>query len=463
VGVGTKGAGIVGAQMECYPLVRIIGGRTRNWEEYIMSSAAELARLLAHNAEAVCRYYLSNGHQSGRYWIVGDVTNAPGRSLYVRLFGPPSGKGAVGKWTDAATGQHGDLLDLIALSCGYDRLADVFIEARRFLRLPHPEPVRSPRPEPSTGLPQGVRRLLATSYPLAGTLAETYLRTRDIVMLSNLRALRFHPRCFYRRTDATTGTERYETWPALLAAVTDVAGHVTGLHRTWLDPSGRDKAPVPSPRRLLGEIAGHAVWFGIADDVMAVGEGLETVLSVRTALPAMPMAAALSCNHLAMFRPPFTLRRLYIAQDNDPAGQLAAQKLARSALCVGIQPVVLTPTLNDFNDDLRELGVGALRAALHEQLRPEDVSRFKTLEVGKVEAKAGAAPDRNDKDFNDDLRQFGVGALQIALRDQLHPDNTSRLRAFATSKVDGDAEAAPDRGDGPTAGEPPPRACEGTI
>ena len=32
--------------------------------------------------------------------------------MFVRLTGP-AGKGAAGKWTDAATGEHGDLLDLI--------------------------------------------------------------------------------------------------------------------------------------------------------------------------------------------------------------------------------------------------------------------------------------------------------------------------------------------------------------
>jgi hypothetical protein len=64
------------------------------------SYAAEIAYRLAQNAEAVCRHYLSNGRGEGRYWIVGDVANTPGRSLYVRLFGPESGKGARGKWTE---------------------------------------------------------------------------------------------------------------------------------------------------------------------------------------------------------------------------------------------------------------------------------------------------------------------------------------------------------------------------
>ncbi|MEO0828845.1 MAG: DNA primase, partial [Pseudomonadota bacterium] len=73
------------------------------------SPAADIARRLAEDAEAVCRHYLTNGRKQGRYWIVGDVQNTPGRSLYVRLTGPTSGPGAAGKWTDSATGQHGDL------------------------------------------------------------------------------------------------------------------------------------------------------------------------------------------------------------------------------------------------------------------------------------------------------------------------------------------------------------------
>ena len=47
--------------------------------------ASELAHRLAREAEAVCRHYLSNGKREGRYWLVGDVHNTPGRSMFVRL------------------------------------------------------------------------------------------------------------------------------------------------------------------------------------------------------------------------------------------------------------------------------------------------------------------------------------------------------------------------------------------
>ncbi len=66
----------------------------------MQGQASDLAHRLARDAEAVCRHYLSNGRREGAYWLVGDATNAPGRSLYVRLRGPESGKGAAGKWTE---------------------------------------------------------------------------------------------------------------------------------------------------------------------------------------------------------------------------------------------------------------------------------------------------------------------------------------------------------------------------
>ena len=60
--------------------------------------ASELAHRLAREAETVCRHYLSNGKRAGRYWLVGDAHNTPGRSMFVRLQDSP--KGPAGKWTE---------------------------------------------------------------------------------------------------------------------------------------------------------------------------------------------------------------------------------------------------------------------------------------------------------------------------------------------------------------------------
>ena len=68
------------------------------------SETEDVIRALAENAEGVCRAYLPAGRREGSYWIVGDLQNNPGRSLFVRLTGPASGPGAAGKFTDGATG-----------------------------------------------------------------------------------------------------------------------------------------------------------------------------------------------------------------------------------------------------------------------------------------------------------------------------------------------------------------------
>jgi hypothetical protein len=341
--------------------------------------ASDLARALARNAEGVCRHYLSNGRREGRYWLVGDARNTPGRSMYVHLTGPVSGKGAVGRWTDAATAERGDLLDVIREACGFTDFRDVAGEARRFLNIPntsrHVEAVsvrdEYRRPEAADSS-EAAQRLFAGSKPIPGTLVASYLRHRGIIALPGTECLRFQPCCFYKASNA----EAAEPRPAMVAAVSDLSGMITGVHRTWLHPSGTVKAAVETPRRAMGQLLGNAVRFGTARDVLAAGEGIETMLSLRCALPGLPAIAALSAAHLAAFIIPAGLRRLYIARDADAAGDKAAAQLLARAEQAGIEVRVLSPRLGDFNDDLRQLGLDAMRAVLRAQLAPGDAIRF---------------------------------------------------------------------------------------
>jgi Toprim domain len=327
----------------------------------------------------VCRHYLSNGRRSGNYWLVGDINNTPGRSLFVRLTGRQSDKGVAGKWTDAATGQHGGLLDVIQLSRGLV-FSEAAEEARRFLNLPHPVPdlVSAVRRRPAAvGSPEAARRLWAISQAIVGTLAQSYLADRGITHIEGLNSLRFHPRCYYRPHDQGPT----ETWPGLIAAVTDLDHRITGVHRTWLNPHGFDpvtlgKAPIDTPRRAIGDLLGHAVRFGTVADVAAAGEGIETMLSLRMVMPAMPMLSALSAAHLAAILFPPTLRRLYVARDDDPAGAAAHDTLRDRAREAGIDVIPLSPGRGDFKDDLRQLGLDTIRAAIRIQLLPQDVARF---------------------------------------------------------------------------------------
>lgn len=334
------------------------------------SPARDLSVQLADRAEAVCRHYLSNGRRSGGYWIVGDTGNAKGRSLFVRLTGPTQGKGARGKWQDSATDEHGDLLDLIAAREGHRTLRDTLAEARRFLGQPDQtqdngyarEPISKTRVDTSFI----ARRIWAEGLPLAGTLAERYLTTRSLK--PPYRAdLRFHPRLEYRCYD----TGEIATHPALLAAVRDASGALRGIQRTWLALESC-KARLDDPRRSLGHLHGNGAWLRHGDPqypsgTLLIGEGVETVLSLRDAMPAAALVASLSASHLAAFILPPHVRHLLIARDNDPAGIRAARRLADRATQLGISVTILRPVLKDFNADLRQLGREVLTATIQRQ------------------------------------------------------------------------------------------------
>lgn len=344
-----------------------------------MSFASDLSDSLARDAEAVCRHYLSAGRRYGNYWIVGDTNNNQGRSLYVHLTGPRAGR-----WADAATGQYGDLLDLLRETCGLVDFPDVADEARQFLALPRVEPPPAERltkpARPIRSASDRARRLFAMAQPLEATLGDQYLRQRGILRAARYGALRFHPNCYYRdlQTGETTGL------PALISAVTDGAGTITGVHRTYLssglDHSGVGKARVENPRRALGGLLGNSVRFamptGQTVEAIIAGEGIETILSLAHVMPQIPMVAALTANHLAAFNPPAGCQRLYIAADADAAGRHGIEGLSIRARTLGILPLVLRPELGDFNEDLRRLGPYRLTANLQAQLVPEDLALF---------------------------------------------------------------------------------------
>ena len=341
----------------------------------MLLETSELLAELSANAEGVCRRYLPAGRREGSYWIVGDLQNNPGRSLFVRLTGPASGPGAAGKFTDGATGEHGDLLDIIRARTGIMRFPDLLAEARAHLGRPQPAPPDTPVPKKAKapgGTPAAAARLFAASVPVAGTLAETYLRSRGISCGAKSNALRFHPKCWHRDEGQTRSIPR----PTLTAAVTDGTGALQGVHRTWLALDGKGKADVNPQRRAMGHLLGNAVRLIPHDDVLVVGEGIETMLSLSEAIPGLPVWAALSSGHLGAVQLPAGVQRLYIAIDRDPAGQRAAEKLSARAAEAGIAVQVLKPQLGDFNDDLRANGKDALRQHLAGQIGPEDRHRL---------------------------------------------------------------------------------------
>lgn len=327
-----------------------------------------LAQRLSQSAEAVCAHYLANGRRQGRYWLVGDVLNNPGRSLFVRLAGPSHGAGAAGKWTDAATGQHGDLIDLIRLNRNLGHAHELREEILAFLCEPRPQTLPVARGAQRNSS-ESARRLFAASRPLAGTLGTRYLRMRGYRGSFHHPALRFHPRCYYRPSEHG---DRQEL-PAIIAAVTDQHGAITGVSRIYLDGTSGGKAAIANPRMALGDLLGNGVRIGSHRSVICAGEGLETMLALRTLAPKLAVCAALSAGHLAALIIPEHLTRLYIAADNDTPGRAAAETLISRHLDRDIDLRLLISRCDDWNTDLITHGMASARSALANQMHPEDV------------------------------------------------------------------------------------------
>ena len=64
-------------------------------------------------------------------------------------------------------------------------------------------------------------------------------------------------------------------------------GGTEGVQRSWLDPKRPAKANLARPRKALGRVHGRAVRFGgsASGATLLAGEGIETVLSLVTAVP----------------------------------------------------------------------------------------------------------------------------------------------------------------------------------
>jgi hypothetical protein len=191
------------------------------------------------------------------------------------------------------------------------------------------------------------QRLWNGTRPIAGTVAEGYLRGRGITCpLPN--TLRFDPQCWH----ATA-----KTFPALVALVEGGAGFA--VHRTYLRCDGSGKADVTPSKAMLGAVQGGAVRLSNGQQTLAVAEGIETALSLSSGLLRTPATvwAALSTSGIRGLHLPDKPGRLTIAPDGDTAGRKAANTLAIRGDALGWQVSLLpAPDGRDWNDILNMKG-----------------------------------------------------------------------------------------------------------
>ena len=182
-----------------------------------------------------------------------------------------------------------------------------------------------------------------SSLPGTGTPVEAYLAVRGLTppLPSSLR--------FHRGLRHPSGGR----WPCMVALVTqgDV-GSPLAIHRTFLARDGGRKAPVDPARMMLGPCRGGAVRLGVPDQLLMVGEGIETCLAAMQAT-GHPAWAALSTAGLRALDLPETVYEVIVLADGDESGEAAAKDCALRWMRRGRRVRIARPTRGlDFNDIL---------------------------------------------------------------------------------------------------------------
>jgi hypothetical protein len=186
--------------------------------------------------------------------------------------------------------------------------------------------------------------------------------------------------------------------PALIAAVTDNDGFVTGIQRIFLSLDQTAKRDVEKPKMSLGSVRGHAIRLGPKSGTVLVAEGVEDAM---TGAIAMEMAhgvfACAGDKMLPKLILPAHAGDIIILSDNDPPGRQCTAKATRAFKAAGRRVSVAYPPegAKDFNELVKgksgeELAAGyaAVRAAIEDageaiEPTPSTVDGNPTVQIAK--------------------------------------------------------------------------------
>lgn len=319
---------------------------------------AQLPDVAYHYARPATGSY----EDKGKYFTLN-----PGRadksvgSFCINLYGPKAGR-----WHDYATGDYGDIVDLIALSLNCT-LSDAVREARSMLGLNTTDPAVQRRREEAAARAKEMRRQatrneadeaarraknahrvwLSGSASIAGTPVEYYLRDRRGIDLRQLGrapgSIRYLDQCYYKHIDPETGEVIEGKFPAMVAIVNDHNGNAVACHRTYLglDQDGLwNKAKFPQSKKVLGNYAGAWInlWKGTRPDgkrpktltqcdpgtTVFMSEGIEDALTATILLPHARHIAAISLSNLAAVKLPANVSDVCIIADRDENAEAQA-------------------------------------------------------------------------------------------------------------------------------------------
>ncbi len=251
---------------------------------------------------------------------------------------------------------------------------------------------------PQTNYPEKIAkavRLYHKGIPIAGTLAEKYLRKH--------RRINGELPTDFRFVKSTWHLDTKEYPPALLAPIRDKDSQVIGVVRIFLNKDGskysktyRDECgnlEKATPKANLGLSSHGAVTVqqGTIPTTLWVAEGIETALSIAKARPNDTVMASLSVNQLKNIPVGPEVQKVIICADNDGSSsnsQAALEKAIQHHLAVGRQVFITMPEGKekcDFNDLLKQGGLEVVKQALSNLQEIKAATEIKAVLLKAVE------------------------------------------------------------------------------
>ncbi|MBL4761761.1 MAG: toprim domain-containing protein [Gammaproteobacteria bacterium] len=360
---------------------------------------------LQSRPQQVAERYAPGGRVSGgRYWACCPWRNdTTPNSFHVSLHGSYAGR-----YRDEATGDMGDMLDLIQQACNLDRRG-ALEEAKAFLGMAGETPQQQRLRDRQTKKAKQnqeqatrdahkksvMRRKQAQAIYLsnrgdwAGSPVDHYLAGRAITLAAMGRqpnTICFAPKLKYYQTDKTTGEIFEGAYPAMVAAIYGAAvdgqrPEFMGIHQTFLSqltdgrwvkadhPDLPDDVRLPRAKILMGSKKGGFIrlWTGIGPrggkgaplsrgaGVVWITEGIEDGLSAVCLDPTRRVLAGIDLGNLRSMILPKTIDRIILIGDNDKDPKLlAALDVARARFADrhGTCIIWRSPHGHDLNDAL---------------------------------------------------------------------------------------------------------------
>jgi hypothetical protein len=243
---------------------------------------------------------------------------------------------AAGAWKDYAVDQHkGDILDLVQAVCRLQAKIDVYWWALDFLGLERKGNLQTPRERSAIEQERARReaerqaadakqaadsdvtsaqlfKLWLSLPPIEGTPAEHYLREVRRIPLERLPRMPGALRWAEHLEFVDAAGEVHE-WRHVMVSAMTRGKKLAAVHRTYLKPDGSGKADMAKAKLMFGPARGAAIRLssgpsGLSPSraaaagkrgPLAIGEGIETCLTVACARPDYRVWAAGSLSLMA--------------------------------------------------------------------------------------------------------------------------------------------------------------------